>query len=155
MKPSSASRYETNVRRQPELIEAILAAPTPSWMAGLRRCPMHFVGVGTSRHAAEIARLLWARLVSPRADASHSFDFARTPQAVGRGDVVALLSHRGGEGSFTVDAARKAAQAGAVTVAITGRGAAWTGALAHRLECCELEDTVAFTKSFTTTMAWI
>lgn len=149
------SRYEVNVLSQPRLIEDILSAPEPAWMARLRRSPIHFVGVGTSRHAAEIARALWKRLVSPQAEALHSFDFARLPQSVGRGDVVVLLSHRGGEGSFTVEAARKAAEAGAVTVAITGRGAVWRDELDHRLDCCELEDTGAFTKSFTTTMAWI
>jgi glucosamine--fructose-6-phosphate aminotransferase (isomerizing) len=149
------SRYERNVLAQPRLIEDILSAPEPAWMARLRRAPIHFVGVGTSRHAAEIARALWKRLVSPRAEAVHSFDFARLPQAVGRGDVVVLLSHRGGEGSFTVEAARKAAEAGAVTVAITGEGAVWREELAHRLDCCPLEDTGAFTKSFSTTMAWI
>lgn len=149
------SRYERNVLGQPGLIEDILSAPAPSWLKGLRRHPIHFVGVGTSRHAAEIARVLWKRLVSPRAEAVHSFDFARLPQSVGRGDVVVLLSHRGGEGSFTVEAARKAAEAGAVTVAITGKGAKWRDELAHRIECCALEDTGAFTKSFTTTMAWI
>ena len=148
------SRYETNVYRQPELIEAVLSAREPSWMAALRRSTIHFVGVGSSRHAAEIARILWKRLVSPRVEAAHSFDFSRLPQAVGRGDAVVLLSHRGGE-SFTVEAARQAQEAGAVAVAITGRGAVWPGHLAHRLDCCELEDTGAFTKSFTTTMAWV
>lgn len=149
------SRYERNVLAQPGLIEDILSAPEPAWMRRLRGHPVHFVGVGTSRHAAEIARALWKRLVSPRAEALHSFDFARLPQTVGRGDVVVLLSHRGGESSFTVEAARKAKEAGAVTVAITGRGAQWRDELDHRLDCCELENTGAFTKSFTTTMAWI
>jgi fructoselysine-6-P-deglycase FrlB-like protein len=154
MPAHSQSRYEANVLRQPELIESILSAPEPAWMGALRRSPIHFVGVGTSRHAAEIARVLWKRLVSPRAQAVHSFDFARLPQSVGRGDVVVLLSHRGGE-SFTVDAARLAHKAGAVAVAITGSGAKWPEQLDHRLDCCEIEDTGAFTKSFTTTMAWI
>lgn len=148
------SRYEANVRVQPELIDSILSRKPPAWMNRLKRSPIHFVGVGTSRHAAEIARVLWKRLVSPRAEAVHSFDFARLPQSVGRGDVVVLLSHRGGD-SFTVDASRIAHKAGAVTVAITGRGAAWHEQLDHRIDCCQLEDTNAFTKSFTTTMAWI
>lgn len=151
---TAPSRYETSFSQQPGLIEAILSAPEPAWMAGLRRPPIHFVGVGTSRHAAEIARVLWKRLVSPRADAVHSFDFCKLPQAVGRGDVVVLLSHRGGD-SFTVEAARKAREAGAVAVAITGKGASWPAPLDHRIDCCELEDALAFTKSFTTTMAWL
>lgn len=154
MPTHSRSRYEANVLLQPELIDKILAAPEPSWMPALRRSPIHFVGVGTSRHAAEIARVLWKRLVSPRAEAVHGFDFARLPQSVGRGDVVVLLSHRGGE-SFTVDAARQAHKAGAVTVAITGAGAKWPEHLDHRIDCCEIEDSPAFTKSFTTTMAWL
>jgi glucosamine--fructose-6-phosphate aminotransferase (isomerizing) len=153
MPPSS--RYEANVLAQPALIEAILSGGVPAWMRGLRKRPIHFVGVGTSNHAAEISRALWKRLVSPKAEALHAFDFARLPQSVGRGDVVVLFSHRGGESSFTVEAARKAKDAGAVTVAITGLGAKWGRELDHRLDCCDLEDTGAFTKSFTTTMAWV
>lgn len=149
------SRYEANVRLQPRLIAEILDAPLPSWMQRLRRARVHFVGVGSSYHGAEIAKILWRRLVSPQAEAAHSFEFARLPQPVGRGDVVVLLSHRGSSKSFTVDAARKADRAGAVTVAITGLGAVWNEELDHKLECCSIEDTGAFTKSFTTTMAWI
>ena len=149
----SPSRYETSLLAQPRLIEEVLNSPEPHWMAPLRNSPIHFVGVGTSRHAGEITRVLWKRLVSPRAEVVHSFDFARLPQSVGRGDVVVLLSHRGGD-SFTVEAAKIAKKAGAITVAITGRGAKWPADVDHRLDCCDLEDAAAFTKSFTTTMAW-
>ena len=149
-----ASRFETNILRQPELIGAVLDSPRPAWMARLRSRRVHFVGIGTSRHAAQIAECLWRRWVSPRAAAVHSFDFVRLPQPVARGDAVVLLSHRGSK-SFTVQAAAKARRLGAVTVAITGRGSRWRHRVDHRLETCEPEDTGAFTKSLTTTLAWI
>ena len=151
---TASSRYEASFLQQPRLIEEILAGPRPAWMSELRGSPVHFVGVGTNRHAGEIASALWKRLVSPRAQVTHSFDFCRLPRAVGRGDVVVLLSHRGGD-SFTVEAGRIARKAGAVTVAVTGKGAKWAAEPDHRVDCCELEDALAFTKSFTTTMAWL
>ncbi|MDE2038655.1 MAG: SIS domain-containing protein [Elusimicrobia bacterium] len=154
MKAPPSSRYEANILAQPDLLRKVLAEPLPDWMPRLRGCPIHFVGVGSSYHAAEIAKALWRRLAGPRAEAAHSFEFARLPQPVGRGDVVAVLSHRGGN-SFTVEAGRLARKAGAATVAITGRGASWREAPDHRIDCCELEDTGAFTKSLTTTLAWI
>ncbi|MBI4375586.1 MAG: hypothetical protein HY549_03960 [Elusimicrobia bacterium] len=149
-----SSKYEKNIALQPGLIRAILAAEPPSWMEALRSRPIHWVGVGSNYHAARIADCLWRRHVSPRSWAVHSFDFARLPQPIGPGDVAALLSHRGTK-SFTVEAAALAAKAGAVTVALTGQASPWRDHLAHRLETCESEDSGVFTKSLTTTLAWI
>lgn len=148
------SRYEKNVRLQPELIRRVLDAKAPAWMGALRGRRVHFVGVGSSFHAAQISKFMWRRFVSAHAFAEHSFDFVREPQPVGKDDVVVLFSHRATK-SFTVEAAAKAREAGAATVAVTGLGAKWSEKVDHRLDSCELEDTGAFTKSLTTTLAWI
>lgn len=151
---AQGSRYERNILLQPELIREIMASPPPAWMAELRSRRIFFVGVGTSYHLAQVAKTLWRRSVSVEAEAVHSFDFVRLPQPIRRGDVAVLFSHRGTK-SFTVEAAGAAHKAGAVTVGVTGRGSPWSAQLTHRLETCELEDTGAFTKSMTTTLAWI
>jgi glucosamine--fructose-6-phosphate aminotransferase (isomerizing) len=148
------SRYEDNIYRQPGLIKDILKSPRPSWMDELRSRPVYFVGVGTSFHLAQIAKALWRRHVALSAHAVHSFDFARLPQPAKKGDVVVLLSHRGTK-SYTVESAAVARKAGAVTVGITGVGSPWKDNLDQRIEACELEDTGAFTKSMTCTLAWI
>lgn len=149
-----ASRYETNIERQPELIREILDSPLPAWMAPLRKRPVHFVGVGSSHHAARIARAFWRRAVSPKAEAADSFDFVKLPRALSKEDVCVLLTHRAGR-SYTVEAAKLAHEAGAVTIGMTGRGSHWTSHLTHHLETSDREDTGAFTKSVTTTLAWL
>lgn len=149
-----ASRYESNLLQQPELIREILSSDLPAWMGPLRKHPFYFIGTGSSHHAARIARAFWRRAVSPRAEACDSFDFAKLPQPVGKGDVCVLMTHRAGR-SYTVDAAKIAHEQGAVTVGLTGRGSHWTANLTHHLETCDREDTGAFTKSVTTTLAWL
>ena len=150
----SRSKYEKNIFLQPGLVREILTAPVPAWM---RKRPRRtfFVGIGTNFHAAQLARWLWSRYVSPDVWAVHSFDFVRSPQPVRPKDVVVLLSHRGGEKSFTVQAGKTARKLQAMTVSMSGRGAEWSVPLNHQIETCELEDTGPFTKSFTTTLAWI
>lgn len=148
------SRFETNIALQPRLIREILAVALPSWMPSLRDRPFWFVGVGTSHHAAEIAKYLWRRRVSPKAWSCHSFEFVRQTPALEQGSVVVLLSHRGTK-SFTVEAAARAKSLGAVTVGLTGRGSPWKENLDYRLETSDMEDTGVFTKSLTGTMAWL
>jgi glutamine---fructose-6-phosphate transaminase (isomerizing) len=152
--PPPSSRYEKNIGLQPGLISGILKASRPAWMDELKDKPVYFVGVGTSFHLAQIAKMLWRKHVSLKAHAVHSFDYARIPQPAGKGDVVVLFSHRGTK-SFTVEAAKKASAAGATTVAFTGIGSPFKDGLDHRVETCENEDTGAFTKSMTSTLAWI
>ena len=148
------SKYEKNIALQPELIRRILGAPVPAWM---KRKPkrIFFVGVGTNFHAAQLLRWLWSRRVSADAIAVHSFDFVRSAQPVRPKDVVVLLSHRGGDKSFTVQAGKIAKKLKATTIGVSGQGAEWSAPLDHRIETCELEDTGPFTKSFTTTLASI
>lgn len=148
----SASRFEANVLRQPALIREALAAPAPAWLRPPRGRKAFLVGVGTNHHAARLAAWLWSR-AGLDARAAHSYDFVARPYRLGRGDLGVFLSHRGGSRSYTVRAERMARRAGAETVAVTARGSAWDAP--RRLETGPLEDTGAFTQSFTCTMTWL
>lgn len=148
----SVSRYEANIWFQPALARVALNAPAPDWLAPPRGRKIFLVGVGTNHHAARIAAWLWSG-AGLDARAVHSHDFVARPYRLTREDVGVFLSHRGTR-SYTVQAEARARRAGAWTVAVTGLGSPWQGP-PRRLETCELEDTGAFTKSFTTTMAWL
>jgi glucosamine--fructose-6-phosphate aminotransferase (isomerizing) len=145
------SRYETNVYAQPELVRAVLSAPAPSWMKPPKGSKVFFVGVGTNHHAARLAAWLWSR-AGFDARAVHSYDFVARPYRLTRGDLAVFLSHRGGK-SYTVQAERSARRAGAETAIVTCAGSPW--ASPRRVETGPIEDTGAFTQSFTTTMAWL
>ena len=147
------SRFEANVFAQPELIARALRAPLPAWMKPPKGRKIFFVGVGTNHHAARIAAWLWSG-AGLDARAVHSYDFVSRPYKLSKGDLGIFLSHRGGTKSYTVKAEEMARRAGASTVAVCGAGAVWKGPK-RRLETCDLENTGAFTKSFTTTMVWL
>lgn len=147
------SRFEANVFAQPELLAAALRAPLPSWMKPPKGRKIFFVGVGTNHHAARMAAWLWSG-AGFDARAVHAYDFVSRPYKLTKGDLGIFLSHRGGTKSYTVKAEALARKAGAETVAVCAAGAAWQGPK-RRLDTCALEDTGAFTKSFTTTMAWL
>lgn len=145
------SRYGANISRQPELVAAALKAPRPSWMKPPKGRRSFLVGVGTNHHAARIAAWLW-RDAGFDAQAWHAFDFVQQPPPMSRGDLGIFLSHRGGK-SYTVEAEGLARRAGVETVIMTGAGSPWEGA--RRIETGPLEDTGAFTHSFSTAMAWL
>jgi fructoselysine-6-P-deglycase FrlB-like protein len=145
------SRFEANIYRQPDLVRAVLAAPAPAWMKRPAGRKIFFVGVGTNHHAARLAAWLWSR-AGFDARAVHSYDFVARPYRLTRGDLAVFLSHRGGK-SYTVSAEAMARRAGAETVVVTCAGSAWKAP--RRLETGPIEDTGAFTQSFTTTMAWL
>lgn len=147
----SPSRYETNISAQPALVRAVLAAPAPKWMKPPRGRKVFFVGVGTNHHAARLAAWLWSG-AGYDARAVHAHDFVARPYRLSRGDLGVFLSHRGGR-SYTVKAEEMARRAGAETAIVTAAGSRWKGP--RRLETGPLEDTGAFTQSFTTTMAWL
>ena len=147
------SRFEANVFAQPELIAKALRAPLPAWMKPPKGRKIFFVGVGTNHHAARIAAWLWSG-AGFDARAVHAYDFVSRPYKLSKGDLGVFLSHRGGTKSYTGKAEAKSRRAGADTGAVCGAGAIWKGP-SRRLETCELEDTGAFTKSFTTTMVWL
>jgi len=145
------SRYEANVLAQPRLVRAALEAPAPAWLAPPRGRKVFFVGVGTNHHAARLAAWLWSG-AGYDARAAHSHDFVSRPYRLDDGDLGVFLSHRGGR-SYTVKAEALARRGGAETVLVTAAGSPWKGA--RRIETGPLEDTGAFTQSFTTTMAWL
>jgi fructoselysine-6-P-deglycase FrlB-like protein len=147
------SRFEANVFAQPGLIAEALRAPAPAWLKPPKGRKIFFVGVGTNHHAARIAAWLWSG-AGFDARAVHAYDFVARPYRLSKGDLGVFLSHRGGTKSYTVKAEAMARRAGAETVAVCGAGAIWKGPK-RRLETCALEDTGAFTRSFTTTMAWL
>ena len=145
------SRYEANVFAQPELVRAALAAKAPSWMKPPKGRKVFFVGVGTNHHAARLAAWLWSR-AGLDARAVHSYDFVARPYRLTRGDLAVFLSHRGSK-SYTVQAEALARRAGAETVIVTCAGSPWKSP--RRIETGPMENTGAFTQSFTTTMAWL
>jgi fructoselysine-6-P-deglycase FrlB-like protein len=147
----SPSRYEANILAQPKLVRAALSAPAPSWMTPPKGRKVFFVGVGTNHHAARLAAWLWSR-AGFDARAVHAYDFVSRPYCLTRGDLGVFLSHRGGK-SYTVKAEQSARRGGAETVIVTAAGSPWKGA--RRITTGPLEDTGAFTQSFTTTMAWL
>lgn len=149
---SGRSRYAANVFAQPALVAAALGAPAPSWMRPPKGRRVFLVGVGTNHHAARIAAWLWSR-AGLDARAVHSFDFVTRPYRLARGDLGIFLSHRGTK-SYTVRAEALARRAGAETALVTGAGSPWRTS-PRRLETGPLEDTGAFTQSFTTTLAWL
>ena len=145
------SRFEANVYRQPELVRAALDAPAPPWMKPPKDRKIFLVGVGTNHHAARLAAWLWSR-EGFDARAVHSHDFVARPYRLGRGDLAVFLSHRGGK-SYTVTAEAMARRAGAETVVVTCADSRWKAP--RRIETGPIENTGAFTQSFTTTMAWL
>jgi fructoselysine-6-P-deglycase FrlB-like protein len=145
------SRYEANVYAQPALVRAVLNAPAPKWMKPPRGRKVFLVGVGTNHHAARLAAWLWSR-AGLDARAVHSHDFVARPYRLSRGDLGVFLSHRGSK-SYTVQGEAMARRAGAETAIVTCAGSPWKSA--RRIETGPLENTGAFTQSFTTTMAWL
>ncbi|MDE2490112.1 MAG: hypothetical protein KGM24_04645 [Elusimicrobia bacterium] len=146
-----SSRFERSVRAQPALVRAVLDAPAPSWLKRPAGRKVFLVGVGTNHHAARLAAWQWSR-AGLDARAVHAYDFVARPYRLGRGDLGVFLSHRGGR-SYTVRAERAARRAGAETVVVTARGSDWDAP--RRLQTGPLEDTGAYTQSFTTTLAWL
>ena len=145
------SRFEANVYGQPALVDAVLKAAAPSWMKRPQGRKVFLVGVGTNHHAALLAAWLWSR-AGLDARAVHSYDFVSRPYRLSRGDLAVFLSHRGGK-SYTVSAEAMARRAGAQTVVVTCAASAWKAP--RRLVTGPMENTGAFTQSFTTTMAWL
>jgi len=83
---------------------------------------LFLVGIGTSHHAAEVGehfvRVYGGGL---RAQAAHSFDFALYGPELDERDCVVVLSHRGGK-RFSLEALRRAREAGCRTALIAGEG---------------------------------
>jgi glucosamine--fructose-6-phosphate aminotransferase (isomerizing) len=112
-------------------------------------------GIGTSYHAAQFGeqclRILSAGRI--RAGVEQSFELVHYPLALGPDDAVVLISHRGAR-NFSVEALRRAQNAGALTIAVTGElGAEGMGGADFLVRTCEQETSNTHTKSFTTAIA--
>jgi glucosamine--fructose-6-phosphate aminotransferase (isomerizing) len=120
-----------------------------------------FVGVGTSYHGALTAERWMRRQSAGRADAraEEAFELVHSPLALGRGDVVVVLTHTGGT-KDSLEVLRMARAAGALTLAVTGEvgvggqvGASGFPETDFHFVTGEREETFAYTKSYTSAMA--
>lgn len=83
---------------------------------------LFLIGIGTSSHAAQIGYHLFRYYgVTIPTYFLHSFDFALYGPALSPDDAVIMVSHRGAK-SYGLAAIRRAKEAGAYTVLITGQG---------------------------------
>lgn len=56
---------------------------------------VHLVGIGTSWHAALIARDFWVKLACDHVHVHHSFEFAEQPPKLHTSSLVIIITHRG------------------------------------------------------------
>jgi glucosamine--fructose-6-phosphate aminotransferase (isomerizing) len=114
-----------------------------------------FLGIGTSYHAALLGEHFLRHLTAgrARAQADTSFQFVHYPLAVGPGDAVVVVSHRGYK-NYSVQAVERARAAGALTLAFTGEGGSEKIRVADFvIPTCEQENSFDHTKSYTTALA--
>jgi glucosamine--fructose-6-phosphate aminotransferase (isomerizing) len=121
---------------------AVAAAPAV-WLSG----------VGSSWHAALIGAHLLAGVggLGARVRAVHAADLTRYGPEPAPGTAIVVVSHRG-TARAPREAVARGAAAGAVTIAVTGKGAALAGA-AHALHTVEPEASGCHTVSYTTALA--
>jgi len=146
----NASAFEKNLREQPRLVRGLLRGRGPALPRPSRGKTLFLVGTGTNHHAAQLARWFWPRAPFS-VQAWSSFDFSRLPARPGPGDVVAILSHRGTK-RFSLLALERAQAAGARVALLTAEGAPAPKGVAV-VSTCAAEETGAYTKSLTTTLA--
>ncbi|HUG14540.1 MAG TPA: SIS domain-containing protein [Thermomicrobiales bacterium] len=156
---SSATRQritalEETIESQPAAIseaiasnfETIRAAAT--LVAAARR--VRLCGVGASWHAAMVGEHM-LRSIGVDARVTHAFDLATYPTSFDPGELLIVISHRGGK-TYSARALQRAAHAGLKTAAIVGRGGSLSGADAT-IETVDLERSSTHTASFTASMA--
>jgi glucosamine 6-phosphate synthetase-like amidotransferase/phosphosugar isomerase protein len=56
---------------------------------------VHLVGIGTSWHAAIIAKEFFLRFVCDQVLVHHSFEFAERPPAISGSSLIIIITHRG------------------------------------------------------------
>ncbi|MFF9036884.1 SIS domain-containing protein [Streptomyces sp. NPDC014892] len=145
---SGSAAYDRHVASQPEAVAALLSTPVPVLDPAR---PLVFTGIGTSLHACRIAAA-WVRLLTGgrvRAAALDAHDLALT-EGVTAADQIVVVSHRGTK-ACPNDVLRRAAEAGATTVAITGEGPAEPVADTV-LRTCPQEAASTHTVSYTTAL---
>ena len=144
--------------RQPDAMAEMLAdhsnqvQPVAAELAKKRR--LHLVGIGTSWHAALIARHWFKKFAGSglSVEAWHSFEFCSYPPQLEADDGVIVISHRGTK-TYSYLALEMAKSNGAYTVAVTSTdpGPRITVADAH-FTTVEQEISSAFTVSYTSAL---
>lgn len=113
------------MREQPDAFAAVAgrtAAAAKGCALRLAGCDrLHFVGIGTSYHAALTAEYLVRAYGGIPVYAAHAFDFALYGPPLGPRDGVITISHRGTK-RYTRDALVRSREAGCPTVVVTGNG---------------------------------
>jgi len=147
------------IQAQPEAIRAVLAANRDAVRAAAERLRglerLLLAGIGTSWHAALVGELLLATVggLGQRVRAFHSFEFTHYWPAPGPATGAIVISHRGTK-RYSLEALDRARGAGAVTVAITGKGSGDGIKIADVvLTTVEQEASAAHTISYTAAMA--
>ncbi len=146
------------IMRQPQAMEEMLrkhasqVQPVAAELARKKR--VHLVGIGTSWHAALIARHWFKKFAGATlsVEAWHSFEFCSYPPALDGDDAVIVISHRGTK-TYSFLALETAKSRGAYTAAITSTdpGPRITVADAQ-FTTVEQERSSAFTVSYTSAL---
>ncbi|MGA8103750.1 MAG: SIS domain-containing protein [Candidatus Acidiferrales bacterium] len=151
------------ILQQPAVMEQALLANRQKISravdAAAGRSRFIFVGVGTSYHGALTAERWMRRQSAGRAEAraEEAFELVHSPLALGRGDVVVVLTHTGGTRD-SLEVLRIARAAGALSLAVTGEVGGQVGTSGFpetdfHFVTGEREETFAYTKSYTSAMA--
>jgi glutamine---fructose-6-phosphate transaminase (isomerizing) len=141
------SALEETIATQPEAISEAITSnfdnirSAAALIAAARR--VRLSGVGASGHAL--------RSIGVDARTTHAFDLATYPTNFDPGDLLIVISHRGGK-TFSARALQRAVHAGLKSVAIIGKGGAMSGADVT-IETVPLERSSTHTASFTAAMA--
>lgn len=108
-------------------------------------------GVGSSWHAALVGEHLLTTVgrLGARVRAAVASEWTACGPPPPRGDAVIAVSHRGSRAAG--EALARAAEAGAVTIALTARGVTLAAA-AHALHTCEVERSGAHSVGYTTAL---
>jgi glucosamine--fructose-6-phosphate aminotransferase (isomerizing) len=146
------------ILNQPQAMEDMLrkhatqAQEVAATIAKKRR--LYLVGIGTSWHAALVARHWFSRFASPALEvqAWHSFEFCGYPPPLSAEDAVIIISHRGTK-TYSFLALEMAKAHGAYTVSITSTDPGPRIQVADSsLHTVAPERSAAFTISYTTAL---
>jgi glucosamine--fructose-6-phosphate aminotransferase (isomerizing) len=146
----TTTAFDQHVAEQPDAVRAVLTAGPVPRLDPAR--PVLFTGIGTSLHACRVAAA-WVRELSGgrvHTAALDAHDLALTG-AIAADDQVVVVSHRGTK-AYPNEVLRKAAEADAATIAVTGAGPADPVAGAV-LRTCPQEKASTHTVSYVTALA--
>ena len=141
------TELERAIQAQPEELRRLANLDLPPHAGRLAAGErLWLVGTGTSLHAAELGAAMFARAGVDARFAS-SMEFARRAP-LRAGDAVVVLTHTG-ETAYAQASRRRALDAGAETLSITGDGVGWPEAI----ETGPQERSHTYTRSYTGALA--